>query len=131
MAMIRVPATRWVTRADLLPCIVRVREAIEGDPARALDLASFAGIAGLSSFHFQRLFRETFGESATAFHRRVRFERACKLLEDGCSVTDACFQVGFASVGSFSRVFKARYGVTPSDWRKSATADKRLADSVV
>jgi AraC-like DNA-binding protein len=48
----------------------------------------------------------------------VRIERAKKLLEQGVSVTEACFAVGFDSLGSFTSLFKRRAGVTPSEYQR-------------
>ncbi len=114
IAMLSVPAVRWVTRAELLPGLVRSRKMIERDFHRDLSLDRLAQIAETSPYHFQRLFKVTFGESPRTLQTRLRFEHAYSSLQKGASVTDACFRSGFSSLASFSRNFKHRFGVPPS-----------------
>ena len=53
--------------------------------------------------------------------QRRRVERAMSLLRDtGRSVTDICFEVGFGSLGTFSRTFRAIVGRSPRDYRRAA-----------
>jgi AraC-like DNA-binding protein len=49
---------------------------------------------------------------------QVRLERAQRWLARGGSVTEACFEVGFSSLGSFSRLFAQRVGMAPRDWQR-------------
>ncbi len=55
----------------------------------------------------------------------VRIEKAKELLETGTSVTEACFSVGFDSLGSFITLFKRRAGITPSEYRRRKLERKR------
>lgn len=99
---------------DLYRGLTRVRAHIEAKRV-PLTLEALARMAGMSPFHFQRLHRRCYGESAHAYLRRLRLARAHDLLESGrCNVTEACEAVGFASVGSFSRQFRAQFGFSPS-----------------
>jgi AraC-like DNA-binding protein len=82
------------------------------------DLAVLAGIADLSPHHFLRAFRRAFGETPHEYLTRVRIDRAKAALRAGHSVTDACFDVGFSSLGSFSTLFRRRVGVPPSEYQR-------------
>jgi len=73
---------------------------------------------GLSPFHFIRRFEAVFGETPHQFRIRRRIERAKSLLTSGHSVTDACLEVGFSSLGTFSTLFTRRVGETPSAYRR-------------
>lgn len=87
-------------------------------PGTGLDGA--ARVAGLSSFHFLRLFRRAFGETPHAFRTRVRLERACDLLRArrDLTVTEVCLAVGFASPGSFSSLFARHLGRPPAAYQR-------------
>ncbi|MEM7154383.1 MAG: AraC family transcriptional regulator [Myxococcota bacterium] len=74
--------------------------------------------AGLSPGLFIRQFAALFGETPHKMRIRVRIERAKQLLARGDhSVTEACFEVGFSSLGSFSALFRRKVGMSPSDYR--------------
>jgi AraC-like DNA-binding protein len=79
-----------------------------------------AVVAGLSRAHFLRSFAEAFGATPHEYLIRLRMEHAKRALARGASVTEACFDVGFSSLGSFSRTFSARVGVSPRAWQRRA-----------
>jgi AraC-like DNA-binding protein len=75
----------------------------------------------VSEAHFIRTFRATFGETPHRYLQRRRVERAMALLRNtDRSVTDICFAVGFASLGTFSRTFSDIVGRSPSAFRRQA-----------
>jgi AraC-like DNA-binding protein len=105
--------------------MLRARDAMDRDFAKPLDIPTLARIAYVSEFHFIRVFRATFGETPHRYLQRRRVERAMFLLrESDRSVTDICFDVGFGSLGSFSRTFTDIVGESPTAYRASA-ADLR------
>ena len=72
----------------------------------------------MSEAHFIRTFRATFGETPHRYLQRRRVERAMFMLrETDRSVTDICFDVGFNSLGTFSRTFRDIVGDTPIAYR--------------
>ena len=86
--------------------------------AAPLDVPAIAAIAHASPAHFSRIFRATFGETPGRYLQRRRVERAMFLLrETDRSITDVCFDVGFNSLGTFSRTFSEIVGQTPSQYR--------------
>lgn len=69
----------------------------------------------LSKYHFLRLFRAVYGQTPAAYLSERRVERAQNLLRTtNLTVTEVCFAVGFASLGSFSSRFTEITGETPS-----------------
>jgi AraC-like DNA-binding protein len=103
--------------------LLRARDAMDRDYAQPLDIPSLARIAHVSEAHFIRSFRATFGETPHRYLQRRRVERAMFLLaESGRSVTEICFDVGFASVGTFGRTFRAIVGESPTAYRRRAAA---------
>lgn len=101
--------------------LLRARDAMDRTYAEPLDIPRLAAIAYISEAHFIRSFRATFGEPPHRYLQRRRVERAMFLLrETDRDVTAICFDVGFTSVGTFSRTFHEIVGVSPTAYRRSA-----------
>jgi AraC-like DNA-binding protein len=99
--------------------MLRARDAIDRTYAQPLDIAALARVAHVSEAHFIRTFHATFGEPPHRYLQRRRVERAMFLLrETGRSVTEICLDVGFNSLGTFSRTFSEIVGESPSTYRK-------------
>jgi transcriptional regulator GlxA family with amidase domain len=98
--------------------LLRARDAMDRNYAQPLDIPTLARIALVSESHFIRTFRATFGETPNRYLQRRRVERAMFLLRStDRSVTDICVDVGFSSLGTFSRVFREIVGEPPSAHR--------------
>lgn len=105
--------------ADRLARLSRAHRLIEEDPGAPLDLQRLAREACLSPFHFARLYHQVYGKTPHHHLTERRLERARVMLaREGATVTEACFAVGFSSVGSFSRLFKRHLGEAPSTYRR-------------
>lgn len=103
--------------------MLRARDAMDRAYAEPLDIPALARIAHVSEAHFIRTFRATFGETPHRYLQRRRVERAMFLLgQKQRSVTEICFEVGFNSLGTFSRTFRDIVGDSPSAYRKRAEA---------
>ena len=101
--------------------LLRARDAMDRAYAEPLDVAALARIAGFSEAHFIRAFRATFGETPHRYLQRRRVERSMFLLrESDKSVTDICLDVGFTSLGTFSRTFREIVGQSPLAYRRSS-----------
>jgi AraC-like DNA-binding protein len=101
--------------------MLRARDAIDRAFAQPLDITNLAQVANVSEAHFIRTFRGTFGETPHRYLQRRRVERAMfKLSETERTITDICFDVGFSSLGTFSRTFREIVGVSPSVYRARA-----------
>jgi AraC-like DNA-binding protein len=98
--------------------MLRARDAMDRAFAQPLDVGALARVAHASPAHFSRQFRATFGETPHRYLQRRRVERAMELLrETERPVTEICFDVGFNSVGTFSRTFCGIVGEPPSAYR--------------
>jgi AraC-like DNA-binding protein len=97
----------------------RARDHADRHYAESLDLAALAEVAGLSKYHFHRLFAATYGRSPAAYLSERRIERAQDLLRaTNLTVTEICHAVGFSSLGSFSSTFRRIVGASPSEFQK-------------
>lgn len=98
--------------------IDRVQAKITKDLSTTLDLEELARLAGLSPFHFHRVFRAFCGETLGQHVRRLRLERAALLLRHSDrGVTDVALAVGYESPAAFSRAFERHFSASPSQWR--------------
>src|SRR5512132_2972630 len=98
--------------------MLRARDAMDRTYAQPLDVPALAKIAVVSEAHFIRTFKDTFGETPHRYLQRRRVERSMFLLrETDRSVTDICLDVGFNSLGTFSRMFREIVGESPSAYR--------------
>ena len=105
---------------DLNRRMLRARDAMDRAYAEPLDVRTVAAVAHVSEAHFIRRFRAVFGETPHRYLQRRRVERSMFLLrETDRSVTDVCFDVGFSSLGTFSRTFRDIVGETPSGYRRA------------
>ncbi len=96
----------------------RARDLMDREYARRLDVAALARAALMSTAHFSRQFRTTYGETPYAYLMTRRVERAKALLRRGdLSVTEVCIEVGCTSLGSFSARFTQLVGESPSAYR--------------
>ena len=86
-------------------------EARIGDP---LTIDAMASQVGLSTAHFSREFKHATGQTPWEYFLQLRLERARQLLEQGESVTNVALQTGFSDQPHLSRLFKQRFGVSPS-----------------
>jgi AraC-like DNA-binding protein len=101
--------------------LLRARDAMDRTYAEPLDIPALARIARVSEAHFIRTFRATFGETPHRYLQRRRVERSMFLLrETDRSVTDICMEVGFTSLGTFSRTFRDIVGVSPMAYRRGS-----------
>jgi len=96
----------------------RARDLMDREYSRPLDVAALARAALMSTAHFSRQFRATYGETPYSYLMTRRIERAKALLRRGdLSVTDVCMAVGCTSLGSFSARFTELVGETPTAYR--------------
>ena len=96
-----------------------------GDSGR-LRLEEVSAAAGLSPFHFHRVFQALMGETLADFVKRLRLDKALVMMSHGrrLSLTRVAMDCGFSSSSDFSRCFKQRFGDAPSafdirGWREA------------
>ena len=93
---------------------------IEDRLAESISLATLAQRARLSSYHFCRAFKKSFGMPPHRYHKSRRLERAKSLLvKPAASITDIGLAVGFSEASSFTAAFRKATGLTPSSYRRS------------
>jgi transcriptional regulator GlxA family with amidase domain len=101
-----------------LKLLRRVRDRMDRDYAQPLNVEALARDVNMSAGHLSRQFRQAYGESPYSYLMTRRIERAMALLRRGdLTVTEVCFAVGCASLGTFSSRFTELVGMPPSTYR--------------
>ncbi len=115
--------------ADNLVWLRRARDHADRHYAEPLVLEDLASVAGMSKYHFHRMFTATYRTTPAAYVSNRRVERAQDLLRTSkLTVTEVCTAVGFSSLGSFTSRFRDLVGETPSAFqaRYAATGAPRI-----
>src|ERR1700730_17314431 len=87
---------------------------IDGNSHRPIDLEDAAAQAGISAFHFLRLFAHVLGVTPHQYLVRSRLRHAARRLADDDSlITDIAYDVGFADLSNFVRTFGRAAGASP------------------
>lgn len=109
--------------------MLRVLDYIEKHLDDDLDLETMSGVAAFSKFHFHRQFKALFGVSVHRYIQLARLRRASQQLVDGDadSVTDVAVGAGYSAPDAFARVFRQRFGQSPSSFRRSPDWEPWLA----
>lgn len=98
----------------------RVIALVETGLARDLDLAELAQAAGVSRFHFLRLFKNTFGQTPHRYVLDQRLATARRLLETTAQpIAQVAFATGFSSQSHLSTAMRRSTGLSPSTWRRN------------
>jgi AraC family transcriptional regulator len=114
------------TGLDYRQRVCRAMNFISGHLDREPTLEEIAGAAHFSAFHFHRIFKAATGETVFGFMRRLKVEWAAnRLLSSPCEdITTVALECGFSSSQNFAKAFRARFGTSPSDFRRSKRGTK-------
>lgn len=102
---------------------VNTRRYLDTNFDKEINLDLLAHIQYTSKYHLIRVYKKYYGITPRQYLINKRIEKAKKKLRAGASVTDTCYAIGFGSINSFSNLFKAKTGVSPSNYKR-ATFDK-------
>lgn len=111
----RVELATWQAR--------RVAEHVDRQLADTITVGQLAGIARISSAHFSRAFRGSFGMSPATFIQRRRVEAAKRMMiETRMPLAEIAYACGLCDQAHLSRVFKRAEGTSPMRWRRAHAA---------
>jgi AraC-like DNA-binding protein len=100
---------------------------IDAAAHEAIDLDGAAREAGLSAFHFLRVFASVLGVTPHQYLIRSRLRRAARLLADEARpISEIAFDVGFGDLSNFVRTFRRAAGVSPRGFRRAARGDRKI-----
>ncbi|HIJ68199.1 MAG TPA: AraC family transcriptional regulator [Deltaproteobacteria bacterium] len=115
-----------VLKYEYLFRLNRTLDYIRDNFTEDLTLAKLAKVACFSKYHFHRIFRTLLGETVNRYVRRVRLERAVRMLtlDKDKSIVEIALDCGFSSSQNFAKAFKAHFGVTPTYVRTEYNWDR-------
>jgi len=100
---------------------------LEAHSGEETSLEALAREAGLSAFHFLRVFSKVLGVTPHQYLLRTRLRRAARLLAEGeRPVTEVALDVGFADLSNFVRSFRRAAGVSPGGFRRAARGERKI-----
>jgi len=100
---------------------------IDANSHESIELAGIAGRAGVSVFHFLRMFAAVVGVTPHQYLVRTGLRKAARLLADGDRpVTDVAGDVGFGDLSNFVRTFHRAAGVSPRRFRHMRACDRKI-----
>jgi AraC-like DNA-binding protein len=100
---------------------------IDAQSHRNIGLEAAADQAGISPFHFLRLFSAVLGVTPHQYLVRSRLRHAARLLADqDRAVTDVAYDIGFNDLSNFVRTFRRAAGVSPLKFRKASRGDRKI-----
>lgn len=125
--------SNWVTKIveRFIECTLSIKDVknkdlihkamdyIRNNYAQDINLKEVAFEVGLSSSYFSKLFKEEVGMTYTDYLNKVRIEKGKQLLDQGHSLADTAYQVGFNDQSYFSKVFKKVEQVAPGQWKET------------
>lgn len=107
----------------LLRRLLRAKDRMDAASHEAWTVQRLASVSDVSPSHFARAFRQAFGLPPHRYLLTRRIERAVALLrETDLPITDIAFQTGWASLGTFGRIFRDITGASPGTVRDQAQA---------
>ncbi|MGJ5202483.1 helix-turn-helix transcriptional regulator [Bradyrhizobium sp. HKCCYLR20261] len=100
---------------------------LDDNAHETIDLAGAAREAGVSPFHFLRLFAATLGVTPHQYLIRARLRRAARRLsEEDTPVTTIAYDTGFADLSNFTRTFTRAAGISPAKFRKASRGERKI-----
>jgi len=97
--------------------LYQIRRQILEQLGKPPAIKPLAGIAGMSATKLKRLFRQVFGNSIFSYYQEFRIREAARLLkEDGLSVSEAGYRLGFTNLSHFTKVFEDHIGMKPKQY---------------
>lgn len=100
------------------PIVQRAVEFITAHYREKLTVGELAGHVGCSTVYLSKIFRRYMGRSVHQYLTEYRIKKAAALLNTGCSVTEACYSVGFSDCSGFIHTFRKLMNVTPNQYKK-------------
>jgi AraC-like DNA-binding protein len=85
-----------------------------------MQIAELSTLAGLSSSHFQRAFKDSVGRTPCSYVSQLRIERSKLMMRDTTqSLSQIALACGFSDQSHLSRLFRKCVGATPTQWRRA------------
>ena len=99
--------------------VLKVKEYINEHYAEPLTLEMMADLVGMSPSSFSRFFRQHTDRTLTSYLIDIRLGQAAReLVDTSQNISEICYQCGFNNLSNFNRIFKAKRGMSPREFRQ-------------
>ncbi len=105
---------KLITNEEVFRSLLMAKSLIDEHLLENLSLETISQSAGISKYHFIRLFKNTFEISPYQYQKRMRLEFAKHQLLEGKELLDVAISIGYADLPTFSKAFKQVFGIAPS-----------------
>ena len=118
--VLNLPVTKRSTQIEIFKGLDFAKEWLQSNYSNPIRIEELSRISSMSTEHFIRLFKVSFGVSPNQYLIELRLQKAHELfaLPNPLSVSEVCNAVGYSSETSFSSLFKRRFGKSPSNFKK-------------
>lgn len=107
-----------LTNEEIFRAILSAKDLVDERYMDKLSLDDLALKAGISKYHFVRVFKSVFGKSPYGYHKSSRLRHAREELVRGRSANDVAGLFGYADLPTFSKAFKKEFGYSPTHLKK-------------
>ena len=107
------------TNKEVFRLLLKAKELLDLQAMKNLSLEEISSAAGISKYHFIRLFKNVFGISPYQYQKRKRLELAKLDLLSGNEILFTAIRYGFPDAPTFTKAFKQQFGLTPGSLKKS------------
>ena len=116
----RLHVIKTSTRTELTKRLNASTEYLEANYSKPVSLDDLADVACLNPFYFLRQFKKRFGVTPGVYLQRIRMHKAATLLtHESETISAICNKVGFLDLGSFGKLFRRYYNLTPKEFRNT------------
>lgn len=107
--------------------VLKVKEHISRHYAENISLSDVASLVGMSPSAFSRFFKLRTGRTLSDYIIDMKLGAAARMLVDtNKNIAEICYECGFNNLSNFNRIFRAKKGVTPRDFRSVFKKNKIL-----
>lgn len=110
-----------------LKTVIAMRNFIDSNFEKEINLQFLAHTLFTSKYHLLRLFKRYYGVTPKQYLTLRRLEKSKEYLRQGMSVSEVCYAVGYNTHSSFCTLFKAKIGLTPTEFQKEQLSQNPLA----
>ena len=94
-----------------------IKNYIQSNYMKKITILEISKIVNLDRHYLTRLFKSKTGKTTKEYLIEIRLAEAVRLLKNGHSVTNTCYMVGYEDIFTFSKAFKKRFNVPPSEFK--------------
>jgi len=109
---------KFATRKEIYSRVEKARDYLENSYMKNFDLEILARESAMSKYFLIRSFKSIYRKTPQQYHIELRIEKAKRLLQEDCSISEVAALLGYANISCFSKQFKKLTNLPPSGFRQ-------------